>query len=158
MKIAAKQLVSFLFEWLAAENFWMHSFSEIFQNFFRIFSEISEKILKIFWKFSEKNLKKFWNSSKFKRSNAKSLNIAAKQLVSFIFEWLAAENLWIQKFFRNISEIWFRIFSENFQKKIKTLIYRTLLDWKLSIIGIVLSNMNWGISQSMKGKPFLTNQ
>ena len=31
--------------------------------------------------------------------------------------------------------------SENFQKKIKTLIYRTLLDWKLSRIGFAM----WGV-------------
>jgi len=48
------------------------------------------------------------------------LKTAAKQLVSFIFEWLAAENFWIHKFFRNISEFFqkiFRKFSEIFQSE-----------------------------------------
>jgi len=49
LKTAAKQLVSFIFEWLAAENFWMHNFSEIFQKFVKI---------------REKQRKKFENSSK----------------------------------------------------------------------------------------------
>jgi len=50
------------------------------------------------------------------------LKTAAKQLVSFIFEWLAAENIWIHKFFRNISEIFqkiFRNFGKNSEKNLK---------------------------------------
>ena len=38
-----------------------------------------------------------------------------------------------QKFFRNLIQKFFK----NFQKKIKTLIYRTLLDWKLSILPVI---------------------
>ena len=51
---------SFIFEWLAAENFWIHIFFR--RNIFF-------------------NLKIFWNSSKFEKRNAKSLKIAAKHLV-----------------------------------------------------------------------------
>jgi len=72
LKTAAKQLVSFIFEWLAAENLWIHIF-------FRNFSEnFSEKNLKIFCKIFDFFLKKFRNSSKFEKSNAKSLKIAAE--------------------------------------------------------------------------------
>ena len=116
----------------------------------------SEKNLKK----SKKNQKKIWNSSKFEKSNAKSLKIAAKQLVFLHFWYMGiaksneklAENFesssktasfhsflngWQQKMseFTCFSVFFFRnLIQKNLQKKIKTLIYTTLLDLKLSRI------------------------
>ena len=97
-------------------------FSEKFHNFFRKFQKKNQNFLKKIWKFSEK----IWNMSE------KNLKKSEKH-------WKNLKNLaWLM--FTFFSKNWFTN-NSHFSEKIKTLIYRTLLDWKLSKLEICLASL-----------------
>ena len=94
LKAAAKQPVFI--------HFWMGgSIKSLESQFFRKF-----QIFSLFFIFFQEKLKKKWNLSKFEKSNAKSLKIAAKPLVFLHFLYLgtAKSNEELAEHFENSSK------------------------------------------------------